>query len=547
MEVCNEAVKGFLKAEGKKLVNGEGREILLRGVGLGSWLLPEGYMWRFPEKGDRPRRIEQMIKDLVGNEKAEIFWENYYEGYISEEDIKKIAQEGFNSIRIPINWSLLIEKPYFSRYNEHHFQLLDRIIEWCKKYSIYVILDMHGAPGGQTGTNIDDSENDRPELFEEEANKLLTIDIWRKLAQRYADQEIVGGYDLLNEPLPQWFSKYNNKVMPLYKHIIEAIREVDKKHLIILEGVHWATDWSIFDEKADDNLMLQFHKYWNNPDCESIKVYLEKREELEVPIFMGEGGENNKEWYAGAFKLYEQMGISWNFWTWKKMDTTNSPCSIIMPSEWNKLVEYLEGGSKPSTPEAERILWEYLNNIKFENCNYHSEVVNALFSRPTVTIPAAFYDYKGMGLSHWSGSIKSNKLGFRDNDKIEIGFVDSIREKPNFEHVRGQQWQQDELLCIQLSEGAWVNYEINIKNITENSVYSIEVFGCSPFKEANIKVSLDGILIGEIRVDSSEWKIYRIKSSFQPLLGKHTIKFEAPSWTIKLGWIKCSITMERGI
>ena len=95
--------KGFVTADGQKLINGEGCEILVRGVGLGGWLLPEGYMWCFPEHVDRPRRMEKMIEDLVGKEKAKKFWKNYFEGYITEADIQKIASEGFNSIRVPIN------------------------------------------------------------------------------------------------------------------------------------------------------------------------------------------------------------------------------------------------------------------------------------------------------------------------------------------------------------------------------------------------------------------------------------------------------------
>lgn len=96
-------VSGFLYADGHRIRNGEGRELLLRGVGLGSWLLPEGYMWRFPERGDRPRRIEAMITELIGPEDAEVFWETYYDRYVTEADIARIAEEGFNSVRIPIN------------------------------------------------------------------------------------------------------------------------------------------------------------------------------------------------------------------------------------------------------------------------------------------------------------------------------------------------------------------------------------------------------------------------------------------------------------
>lgn len=46
----NPLVSGFVKADGKRVVNGDGQEILLQGVGLGSWLLPEGYMWKMPDQ-----------------------------------------------------------------------------------------------------------------------------------------------------------------------------------------------------------------------------------------------------------------------------------------------------------------------------------------------------------------------------------------------------------------------------------------------------------------------------------------------------------------
>ncbi len=374
-------VIGFVRAEGSKLVNGEGREILLRGVGFGNWLLPEGYMWKFPKEGDRPRRIERMIEILIGSVKAKRFWELYYERYIAEADIERIAAEGFNSVRVPINARFLLEEGDSLRIKDHHLAYIDRLIGWCRDHRLYVILDLHGAPGGQTGTNIDDSVNDHPDLFTDEKNKRLTVELWRKLADRYKDEWIVAGYDLLNEPLPDWFSIYNNQIMPLYKAIVKAIREVDTRHLIILEGVHWATDWSIFTEKIDDNLMLQFHKYWSNPHTESLRPYLEKRDEWYVPIFMGEGGENSKDWYVAAFQLFEEHGISWNFWPWKKLDTTNSPCSINMPDDWHLLVRYLEGGNRPDAAIAERILWEYLDNMSLERCTYHEDIVESLFAR----------------------------------------------------------------------------------------------------------------------------------------------------------------------
>ena len=80
-----------------------GVPVLLRGFGLGGWLLPEGYMWRFYTKCDRPRRIEALIEKLCGAEYAASFWERYYGSYITEADIRLAAQNGFNSVRLPFN------------------------------------------------------------------------------------------------------------------------------------------------------------------------------------------------------------------------------------------------------------------------------------------------------------------------------------------------------------------------------------------------------------------------------------------------------------
>ena len=371
----------LLRAKGKIIVDGNDQEVILKGVGLGGWLLPEGYMWHFTANGDRPRKIENIIERLIGPDKAEEFWDNYYNNYITEADIKRISVEGFNSIRVPINYRFLIDDLKTSDFIDKHIELLDRLVIWCRKYKVYVILDLHGAPGGQTGTNIDDSVNNKPELFTEESNILKTIELWRKLAEHYRNEGIIAGYDLLNEPLPEWFSAYYDNVIPVYSRIVKAIREVDKHHMIILEGVHWATDWSIFTNKVDDNMMLQFHKYWNTPDLASIQTYIDKRDQLDVPIFMGESGENDNDWYRVNFKLLDNMNISWNFWPWKKLETTNSPCSINLPKNWDSIVGFVNNGELPAYNCGNQILSEYLENMKFENCTYHKEVVDSVLSR----------------------------------------------------------------------------------------------------------------------------------------------------------------------
>ncbi|MDR0401354.1 MAG: cellulase family glycosylhydrolase, partial [Treponema sp.] len=197
-------VKGLLRARGKVLVNGEGEEILLNGWGLGNWLLCEGYMWlsRDSRSFDRPRNIEETIRDLAGSAYAERFWRAFRASYITAEDIKRMAELGYNSLRIPFNWRLFMEdEPGEIRFREEGFSLLDQCLAWCEEYRIYAFLDLHGAPGGQTGDNIDDSRDNLPRLLTDQDYWDKGIALWRELARRYRDRWIVGGYDLLNEPI----------------------------------------------------------------------------------------------------------------------------------------------------------------------------------------------------------------------------------------------------------------------------------------------------------------------------------------------------------
>ncbi|GLX66206.1 cellulase family glycosylhydrolase [Paenibacillus glycanilyticus] len=529
-------VNGFVKRVGKKIVNGAGVEILLRGVGFGSWLLPEGYMWKFPEAGDRPRRIEKMVRDLVGEEKVASFWERYYDTYIAEADIRRIAEEGFNSVRFPINWRFLMLEGA-EQYNEKHLALLDRAIGWCREHRLYVILDLHGAPGGQTGANIDDSEHDQPELFLDDNYRRMAIDMWRMLAERYKDEWIVAGYDLLNEPLPDWNSQYNDRLMPLHKEMVQAIREVDERHMIIIEGAHWATDWSVFDEVIDENLMLQFHKYWNSPDTASIQKFLDKREELNLPIYMGEGGENNIEWYTGAFRLYEDRAISWNFWTWKKLSTTNSPCSVIMPGGWDKLVAYLNGGEKPSAEEAERILWTYLDNLALERCVYHPQVVRSLLFRTPIRIPAIFYGYYGEGISYGVGERTVRQLGFRDEDGTDIRFTDSEREKAHFHHGGGHSWEPQDWLHVRLAPGDWLVYELYLPEGAEPQ-HIVTVRAKALEDEAVMVIRVNTQFAGVCEFSGGEWQE---SAAIEPVIlasGRCRVTIKAEGGPLAVEWVR---------
>ena len=450
---------GYVHARDTHLVDGGGRRLLLQGVGLGNWLLPEGYMWRFGEGAESPRQIETLVERLLGPRRAATFWERFRDGFITEADIASIAGSGFDHVRLPINSRVIQDldgEPV-----EAGYALIDRLIEWCRTHGLWVVLDLHGAPGGQTGTNIDDSPGGLPELFMSDRYRELTIRLWRDLATRYAGETVVLGYDLLNEPIPnEWQDVYGTELTTLYRELTAVIRAVDPDHLIMYEGSHWATNWSIFTEVWDENSCLQFHKYWSSPDVESIATFLEARDRLGLPIYMGEGGENTLEWIYAAFRMYEAHDIGWNLWTWKKIATVTSPVSIVAPDGWNKVIASIDDPEAITPDEAARVFDDLLTAIRIENAVARPGVTAAALGTRPAVIPAWGYGYRGAGQSY---SVRAGRPlpGVRANEPASIAWRNPGENPANpFEQSDGRAYRPAEELVVHLEPGDWLEYEL---------------------------------------------------------------------------------------
>ena len=378
---CQQAGKEYVYVEGKDIYSPDGERLHLTGVNLGNWLLPEGYMFKL-RNCNSPRKIDQAIRELIGNSATTAFWDSYLENYVTEADIQWLSESGVNLIRLPFDYRLLCHDDFLGR-DMQGYTYLDRAIEWCGNHHIYVLLDMHAAPGGQTGDNIDDSDG-YPWLLVDESMQQMTCDIWQDIAGRYANNTTVIGYNLLNEPIPQYFDADNLKpnLEPLYKRITKAIREVDDHHIIFLGGAVWETDFSVFSEPFDDQLAYTFHKYWMPPEQEEIQQYVDFREKYQVPILMGESGENEDEWVKDFRELLDQNEIHWTFWPYKKMDNTSGPMNFYKPAGYDNFVAYAESdrssfgkirtlkdsldGIGPEDMVA--VLDQFVENSKFENC-----------------------------------------------------------------------------------------------------------------------------------------------------------------------------------
>ncbi|HKK45603.1 MAG TPA: glycoside hydrolase family 5 protein [Balneolaceae bacterium] len=378
---------GYVIVKGDHLVKPNGGKLFLKGIGLGNWLLPEGYMWKFG-KTNSPRKINQVISQLLGPAAARDFWKKYRDNYITREDIAYIKKIGMNSVRVPINYRVLTPERHPDVWLESGFDHLDQIIKWCRQEGIYVILDMHAAPGGQTGENIDDGWG-YPYLFKSPESQQRTIKIWEKLAKRYKDDPTVLGYDLLNEPIPTFegYDKLNRYLVPLYKRITKAIRKIDSNHVIIVEGAQWAGNFKIFGKPFDDNMMYSFHKYWMPPKQNQIQEYVDFRDKYNVPIWLGESGENDNAWVENFRQLLEKNDIGWSFWPYKKLEAKSCIVTVNPPEGWDKIVDFAhQWGSdfktlrkhRPSLEESQKILNQLLKNVQFAHCEPNPGYIKAL-------------------------------------------------------------------------------------------------------------------------------------------------------------------------
>jgi hypothetical protein len=389
----------------------------------------------------------------VGETKAAQFWDEFYDQFIAEADIAAIAQAGFDHVRLPINSRIVMNED--GTLIEAGFLLIDRLIRWCENHNLWVLLDLHGAPGGQTGTNIDDSPNGRPELFMNNLYRAQTIELWKAIATRYKDDTVVLGYDLLNEPLPnEWQHTYMDELKQLYIDLTVAIRSIDSNHLLMYEGAHWATNWTLFTETWDTNSALQFHRYWCAPDRSSIAEYLDARDRLGIPIYMGEGGENNPEWIYTATRLYEQHDIGWNFWPWKKIHTATSPASIREPHGWKRIAD---PGTAISTAEAWPILQQFLTNMRIENCEWREPVINALFARAPITIPAWGFNFDAKKPRRQSDAEPET---FRAGDGSQITTVSTIPGDEPWHQTDGRDYTANERLDVLTEAGRPLLYTL---------------------------------------------------------------------------------------
>ena len=362
-----QAQGGLVRIEGKNFVAPDGRVIHLKGISLGNWLMPEGYMFKF-EVAKSPRQIFDAFERLLGPVRAATFWKQYRDTYVTQDDIRFIKSVGFNMVRVPLHWRLFMTED--GTVSGEGWALLDRVVGWAAAAGLYVLPDLHAAPGGQTGINHDDGPG-YPLMFYVPRDRDLTVKLWRAVAERYSGNPTILGYDILNEPVAPYHdvATLNARLEPFYKRVTEAIRAVDPGRIVFLAGGQWSSSFAMFGRPFAKNLAYTYHSFWASTKRDSIQRHLNFAALHDVPLFLGETGELTDDWNERFRRLHETHGIGWSFWTYKNLDTPSTVVSIPRPQGWDQIVAYADGTrpDRPSPDVIDRAVAEYLEGIRFRN------------------------------------------------------------------------------------------------------------------------------------------------------------------------------------
>lgn len=562
-------VDGFLKTKGTKITNNSNDDFIIRGIGIGGWMLQEGYMFNL--KVAAQHEIRTMLRNLTDKTTTDAFYDAWLNYFFTADDVKLISEWGFNTIRIPLHYNLFTlpvkDEPVTGQntWLTKGFTMVDSLLSWCEDNDIYLILDIHAAPGGQgKDAGISDYDSTKPSLWESEQNRNKLIALWGKLADRYKDKKYIGGYDLLNET--NWNFEGSNddggcgckKNIPLknlYKSIIDEIRKVDNNHIVFIEGNCWANNFNGLEELAsyDSNIAYSFHKYWNFNSDDTIRWLLNLRTQTNIPLFLGETGENSNSWLTDMVKLMEKHHIGWATWAYKQIDI-DDPFTILS-DKWKKISDYdpKKGTNKPTSQQAREGMNELLNNIKTANCKFNPGVVYALnglpfgkqakaykeHSIPGIIFAAdydmgllaeSWYDKNYQNLNGSTGNYNSGNQGYLyRNDGIDIRkCFDDITNGYSVAWTENGEWMKYSIKNVE--EGYYditfrvavysgkINMRINNKIISSEHLVTPHTGGYQIWKD----VVVENVFVP---ADTKSITVYIIKGGFN----LNYVKFEPSS------------------
>jgi aryl-phospho-beta-D-glucosidase BglC (GH1 family) len=471
------AAQSFLQASGPRIVNASNQEVILRGVNLGGWQVQEGYMLK-PGYGDNGTGTQSLVKRGLFNQgqsdgQVESFYQQWRDNFFTKADIDYLKDKGFNCVRLPLHYELFLTASqravrtgvskgstsygdYLNAlrgwYNGNQLfndpstlegvRLIDEVLSWAGANGMYVVLDLHAAPGAQgKDMNIADAlVTDGNDFWNNQVNQDIAVRLWSTLSNRYKSDPRVAMYDVLNEPnnIPNTSTQNGNqRLHDIMQRFITTVRGNGDNHLILLEGNGWGNEYNYMEKRTftnATNLVYNSHRYsagnytidnnvnsvdGGSPNTLRLIGNLTRfRTDNNVPIWVGETGENSPEWMGEAARNLNSVGIGWCHWTYKRFDTNSMAALFRINSPY-----IVDGpGNIPAV----------VQNIKFANCVVNTSTLNAIAPNP-------------------GGAVR--------NTRAPIGSLITLRAVSNNAYLSGENGQQA-VTCSRTTAGTWEQFAV---------------------------------------------------------------------------------------
>lgn len=524
--------QGFLKANGRMIINENGEHVMLRGIGLGE-LTPQSNKILGVQIADNGQTLRQRIEDLIGSKRTEQFFNAWLANHTRKIDVNSTAVWGFNSVRLPLSLTdILADDGNTPGHNhllsENTFALIDNVLDWCSDNNQYLILGLND----ESHPRLQDSTagNNADGLWSE-TDKQKVIAFWKEIAARYASEPLVGAYDILGEPAGSRNDSLsgncavsqNTSLRTLMMQITAAIRQVDQKHIIIISGNCGGNNYESILPLWDKNIVLSFHKDLSYNDDSSIANMLELSSYYHVPLWMRQPCENSNVWSRDAIRLLEKNSIGWSWCPLKKIGF-NAPLEVKLNKDLQKVFDYWNGqGKRPSEQEACRAFTQLAFDIKLENCTFHKDITDAMFrqvysSEPRpfrngsvhnqFTVNAVDYDLGGNGLAYYDIDhahyvASTNEEGFWNrgkayrNDGVDIKVCSSANS--------------NEYYVSHFETGEWLRYTLYVQ---ESGIYDLVLDVASDTNKGAVEIVINDHVMRKSIPDTGgeeSWKEVDIK------------------------------------
>jgi endoglucanase len=327
-----------IRTSGSSFVDGAGQSVRLRGPGLGGWLNMENFITGY---SGNEALMRSTVRAVLGDEKYELFFDRLLTSFFGAADAALLAAHGMNCVRLPVNYRHFEDDDRPFEIKEEGFRHLDRVIDECGRHGIYTVIDLHALPGAQNHHWHSDNPTHVPAFWTHRHFQDRAVHLWEFLADRYKDNPWVAGYNPVNEPADE----SRQVVGPFYERIVGAIRAVDPRTTLFLDGNTYSTEFDVFPAEPWENTVYVCHDYaraglgrtGDYPSATSDKTTLEEKflertaypRRTGTPIWVGEFGPiytgderidaQRRVLLDDQLEIYRRHDASWSIWTYKDL------------------------------------------------------------------------------------------------------------------------------------------------------------------------------------------------------------------------------------